>query len=126
MKQKNTYEIVVVVDANLTDEESRAILNRHKEIITNAGGDIKFENTWGRRKLAYEINKMKHGIYFLLWAEGDGSTIEEMARQFGYDDKIIKFFVVMVDDLKEAHAGFEALKANPQINANLVSEKLGA
>ena len=52
---------------------------------------------------------MKHGIYYLLWAEGDGDTIEEMERQFGYDDKVIKFFVVIVDDLEKAYNGFEAL-----------------
>ncbi len=126
MKKRNTYEIVVIVDASLTDEESQAVLGKHKEIISNVGGDIKFEGSWGRRKLGYEINKMKHGIFYLLWAEGDGDTIEEMERQFGYDDKVIKFFVIIVADLKKAHDDFEILKAEPQKSANLVSEKLGA
>jgi len=106
MKKRNTYEIVMVVDANLTDEESQAVLSKHKEIISNAGGEIKFESPWGRRRLGYEINKMKHGIYYLLWADGDGDTIEEMERQFGYDDNVIKFFVVIVDDLGKAHSSF--------------------
>ncbi len=126
MKKRNTYEIVMVVDANLTDEESQTVLGKHKEIISNAGGEIKFESPWGRRRLGYEINKMKHGIYYLLWAEGDGDTIEEMERQFGYDDKVIKFFVVIVDDLEQAHSNFELLKAEPKKTANLVSEKQGA
>jgi len=126
MKKRNTYEIVMVVDANLTDEESQAVLGKHKEIISNAGGEIKFESPWGRRRLGYEINKMKHGIYYLLWAEGDGDTIEEMERQFGYDDKVIKFFVVIVDDLGKAHSDFELLKAEPKKTANLVSDKMGA
>ncbi len=126
MKKRNTYEIVVIVDASLTDEESQAVLGKHKEIVSNAGGDIKFESTWGRRRLGYEINKMRHGIYYLLWAEGDGDTIEEMERQFGYDDKVIKYFVVIVEDLNKAYNDFETLKAEPQKNANLVSEKLGA
>lgn len=126
MKKRNTYEIVMVVDAALTDEESQEVLSRHKEIISGAGGEIKFESTWGRRKLGYEINKMRHGIYYLLWAEGDGDSIEEMERQFGYDDKVIKYFVIIVDDLEKAHKDFEALKAEPKKNANMVSEKLGA
>ena len=116
----------MVVDANLTDEESQAVLAKHKEVISNAGGDVKFEGTWGRRKLGYEINKMRHGIYYLLWADGDGDVIEEMERQFGYDDNVIKFFVIIVDDLQKAYNDFEGLKAEPQKNANLVSEKLGA
>ncbi|MFH2132205.1 MAG: 30S ribosomal protein S6 [bacterium] len=126
MKKRNTYEIVMIVDANLTDEESRVVLGKHKEIISNAGGEVKFESSWGRRKLGYEINKMKHGIYYLLWAEGDGDTIEEMERQFGYDDKVIKFFVVIVENLEKAYNAFEALKAEPKKTANLVSDKLGA
>lgn len=126
MKKRNTYEIVMIVDASLTDEESQVVLSKHKEVISNAGGEIKFENTWGRRKLGYEINKKRHGIYYLLWAEGDGDTIEEMERQFGYDDNVIKYFVIIVDDLQKAHNDFETLKAEPQKNANLVSEKLGA
>ncbi|MBU2648412.1 30S ribosomal protein S6 [bacterium] len=126
MKKRNTYEIVMIVDANLTDEESQVVLGKHKEIISNAGGEIKFESSWGRRKLGYEINKMKHGIYYLLWAEGNGDTIEEMERQFGYDDKVIKFFVVIVENLEKAYNAFEALKAEPKKTANLVSDKLGA
>jgi small subunit ribosomal protein S6 len=126
MKKRNTYEIIMVVDANLTDEESREVLDKHKEVISNAGGEIKSESTWGRRKLAYEINKIKHGIYYLLWVDGDGDTIEEMERQFGYDDKVLKFFVIITDDFEKAHNDFETLKADPQKNANLVSEKLGA
>lgn len=126
MKKRNTYEIVMVIDANLTDEESQGVLDKHKEIITNAGGEIRFESPWGRRRLGYEINKMKHGIYHLLWAEGDGDMIEEMERQFGYDDNVIKFFVVIVQDLEKAFNDFEALKAEPKKTANLVSEKMGA
>ena len=116
----------MVIDANLTDEESQGVLDKHKEIITNAGGEIRFESPWGRRRLGYEINKMKHGIYHLLWAEGDGDMIEEMERQFGYDDNVIKFFVVIVQDLEKAFNDFEALKAEPKKTANLVSEKMGA
>lgn len=126
MKKRNTYEIVMIVNASLTDEESRVVLGKHKEIISGAGGEIKFESTWGRRRLGYEINKMRHGIYYLLWVEGNGDTIEEMERQFGYDDNIIKFFVVMVEDLQKAYNDFETLKAEPRKKASLVSEKLGA
>lgn len=116
----------MIVDANLTDEESQGVLDRHKSVITGAGGEIRFESSWGRRKLAYEINKMRHGIYYLLWVEGDGDSIEEMQRQFGYDDNILKSFVVIAEDLEKAYNHFEILKAEPKKNANLVSEKLGA
>lgn len=116
----------MVADAKLTDEESQAVFDKFKTLIKNNGGSVKHESTWGRRRLAYEIDKQQHGIYHLLYFEGNGPLVEELGRQFGYDDKIIKFFVVAVDDLDKAFTDFEALKANPLKNANLVKESMGA
>ncbi len=120
------YEVILVADANLTDDESSAIFEKFKKIITDAGGDVKFENHWGRRRLAYAIQKVQHGIYHLFFVEANGEIIEEMERQASYDDKLIKYFVMAVDKLEVAHENFEALKNDPQKNSTLVSEALGA
>ncbi len=120
------YEIILVADSNLTDDESTEIFEKFNKIIADAGGNVKFENHWGRRRLAYEIQKIKYGIYHLFFAEANGEIIEKMERQASYDDKLIKYFVMSVDDLEVAHGNFDALKADPQKNANLVSEVLGA
>jgi small subunit ribosomal protein S6 len=125
-KKRNQYEVTMVINAGLTDDESRTVLERHKEIIQKAGGVIKFESHWGRRRLAYEVKKQRFGIYCLLFMENDGDGIEEMERQFGYDDKVLKFFVVIVDDVEAAYKRFELLKQNPKRTANLISEKIGA
>lgn len=116
----------MVVDASLTDEESQQVLDRYKEIIANSGSEIKHECKWGRRKLAYEIQKKRFGIYYLIYLEGTGDSIEEMERQFGYDDKVIKFFVIAVNDLDKAYNDFQALREDPKKNAGLVSDKIGA
>lgn len=120
------YEVILVADANLTDDESTAIFEKFKKIITDAGGVVKFENHWGRRRLAYEIQKIQHGIYHLFFVEANGEIIEEMERQASYDDHLIKYFVMAVEELQAAHDNFEALKNDPQKNATLVSEALGA
>jgi len=126
MLKKGNYEMVVVVDGNLTDEECQEIINKHKEIISNTGGILKNEVSWGRRRLAYEVQKRKYGIYHLFYIEGDGAVIEEMGRQFRYDENVIKYFSVKVKDLDEAFNGFVALKDDPLRTANLVSDALGA
>ena len=126
MAVRNNFEVVLVADAKLTDEESQAVFDKFKELIKNGGGEVKFESEWGRRKLAYEINKKRHGIYRLLYIEGDGALIDELERQFGYDENIIKFFVIAVDDLEKAFNDFETLKADPGKTANLVKETMGA
>lgn len=119
------YEIIVVASANLTDEESAKVFEKFKNILSESG-EVKFESDWGRRRLAYEIRKQKNGIYHMFYVEANGAVIEEFERQCGYDEDILKFFVVGVDDLEEAHQQFESLKADPFKNANLVSEVIGA
>ncbi len=126
MAKRNNYELIIVVDANMTDEESQAVFDKHKQNIVSAGGEIKFGSAWGRRRLAYEIEKKKYGIYHILFLEGSGDVIEEVERQFGYDEKVVKYFVTAVEDLEDAYNKFEALKANPSKNAKLVSEVIGA
>ncbi|MBU3916584.1 30S ribosomal protein S6 [bacterium] len=126
MAIENNFEIIMVADANLTDEESQAVFDKFRKLIKNLNGEIKFENSWGRRRLAYEINKKQFGIFQLLYVKGNGALVEEVERQFGYDEKILKFFIMAVDDLEKEYNDFEALKADPNKNANLVKEAMGA
>ncbi len=126
MAVKNNFEVIIVADAKLTEEESQAVFEKFKGIIKDIGGEVKFESSWGRRKLAYEIEKKQYGIYHLLFIEGNGEMIDHLGRQFGYDDNIIKFFIISVDDLEKAQGEFEALKTDPFKNANLVKEAMGA
>ena len=126
MAVRNNFEVIIVADAKLTEEESQAVFNKFKGIVKDTGGEVKFETSWGRRKLAYEIDKKQYGIYHLLYIEGNGELIDNLERQFGYDDNVLKFFIVAVEDLKKAHDDFEALKADPLKNANLVKESMGA
>jgi len=120
------YEIIMVASANQTDEEGQVVFDKFKKIITDAECTVQFESSWGRRRLAYEVEKERNGIYHLLYVEGHGELLEELKRQVGYDEKMLKFFVVSVDDLETAYQNFEALKADPQKTANLVSEVIGA
>ena len=120
------YEIILVGSAALTDDEANGLFEKFKGIISEAGGGVKFESTWGRRRLAYAVQKQSHGIYKMLYAEAKGAVVEELERQCSYDDQMIKYFIYGVDDLETAYNDFEALKENPQKNSELVSEVLGA
>lgn len=126
MAVRNNFEVIAVADAKLTDEEAKTIFAKFKDFVDQAGGKVQYESDWGRRRLAYEINKQKHGIFHLYYMEGNGELIDNLERQFGYDDNIIKYFVIAVEDLEKAHNDFESLKADPYRNANLVKETMGA
>lgn len=120
------YEFMVVTDGGLTMEENKAVLTRHKEVVAKAGGKVVTEAEWGRRRLPYNIAKKTHGIFHIWYLEADGSVIEAVEKQMGYDEQVLKFFVVQVDDIEAAKKEFEALKADPAKNAKQVTDVLGA
>lgn len=71
-----------------------AIIERSSTIITERKGVIAKTEKWGKRRLAYEINKQKDGFYFFIDYAGDGSIVAEMERNFKIDDRILKFMTV--------------------------------
>jgi small subunit ribosomal protein S6 len=88
------YEVVAIVKSDLAEEDLTAIIERSQTIITDRKGIIAKVDKWGKRRLAYEINKQKDGFYFLIDFAGDGPIVAEMERNFKIDDRILKFMTV--------------------------------
>jgi len=88
------YEVVVIVKTDLAEEDLTAIIERSQAIITDRKGVIAKVDKWGKRRLAYEINKQKDGFYFLIDFAGDGPIVAEIERNFKIDDRILKFMTV--------------------------------
>mgnify|MGYP001328637347 FL=1 len=88
------YEVVGIVKADLTEDDLAAIIERSQTIITERKGVIAKVEKWGKRRLAYEINKQKDGFYFLIDFAGDGPIVMEIERNFKIDDRILKFMTV--------------------------------
>lgn len=107
------YEITVIVDASLTDQEATVVFEKSENLMKSLGGEIKFEHLWGRRKLAYEIDKKHHGIFKLLFVEAPTTFNAELAKQFGYDDQVLKFMILTVNDLEASYNEFKALLEKP-------------
>lgn len=76
----NNYEMLYIINNNLTDEQKEATLNKINDIVTKNGGNITKEDKWGTRKLAYEINKQRDGYYVYLEFEGNATLPEEINR----------------------------------------------
>ncbi len=88
------YEVVAIVKSDLADDDLTAIIERSQAIITDRKGVIAKVDKWGKRRLAYEINKQKDGFYFLIDFAGDGPIVAEIERSFKIDDRILKFMTV--------------------------------
>ncbi|HET9211502.1 MAG TPA: 30S ribosomal protein S6 [Thermoanaerobaculia bacterium] len=100
-----TYELMFVVDPRVADEEVVTMTQDYKNMITAGGSQITGEENWGRRKLAYAINKVNEGKYVLLYigSETGKTALPEVEHRMRQNDKILRYLTVRTDeDLKRA------------------------
>lgn len=90
----NIYENVLILNSNLSDEDIDNSINKIKDFIINQGGEIIRVDSWGRRKLAYEINKNKKGYYVLIYFKTLPSTIKKLEDFYKVYDAVIKYMVL--------------------------------
>ena len=88
------YETTYIVDGALEPEKIEEISKRTNEIITNAGGNIIEEKHWGKRRLAYEIQKRQYGHYTILTFEAEGNIIEEIERFFRLNQYVLRYLSI--------------------------------
>ena len=93
----NQYELALVVNAKIEDEERVATLEEAKEIITRFGGTVTNVEDWGKKKLAYEIQKMKEGYYYFIQFEADSTVPNEVERRVRIMEKVIRYLCVKKD-----------------------------
>lgn len=92
------YELVFIVDPRLSDEETVAVSDEYKELLTSLGAQVTKEESWGKRKLAYEINKLNEGSYVLFHVEVDGNNpFVEVERRMHQNEKILRYLTVRMD-----------------------------
>ena len=95
------YESVVVTTSEQSGEELEKTLNQIKEVVIRHGGELKKYHLWGKRRLAYQIQKKTHGIYHLLYLTGSGKMVDELSKHCRYSDSILRFHVQAVEDIHQ-------------------------
>ena len=89
------YELMILFDPNLQDEEKKALLEKiHQTITTNKGNIIKTSD-WGKRKLSYEIKKFKEAFYVLIDFELEPDNIAHLENSIKFEEKIIRYLLVL-------------------------------
>ena len=87
------YEIVFLVHPDQSDQVP-AMIKKYSGIITKSGGKIHREEDWGRKQLAYPINKIHKAHYILLNIECDLKVIEELSSNFKFNDAVIRNMII--------------------------------
>lgn len=90
------YEVVFLVHPDQS-EQVPAMIERYSNLITQQKGKIHRLEDWGRRPLAYPINKIMKAHYVLMNIECDQKTVNELSENFRYNDAVIRNMVVKVD-----------------------------
>lgn len=95
-----TYELMYIVDPRVPDEEVTALTEDVKGLLTAKGGQVVREEQWGRRKLAYPINKLKEGKYTLFYLAGEPGelSIDEVEFRMRQNDNILRYLTVRTDE----------------------------
>ena len=96
-KEVQKYELCVVVTTKIEDEERAATVEKVKDIITRFGGNVTNVDEWGKRKLAYEIQKMKEGFYYFIHFESDSVCPNEVEAHIRIMEPVIRYLCVRQD-----------------------------
>ena len=88
------YELCFVVKANIEDEERAAALDRATSLIVRFGGTVTNVDEWGKKKLAYEIQKMREGYYYFIQFEAPTSAPAEIESRVRIMDSVLRYLIV--------------------------------
>ena len=86
----NDYEILLLLDPDLDEEPQAEVITRVRDLIEKGGGTFTRHDAWGKRKLAYEINKKGDGQYHLLLFSALPETLDEVSRVLKIDDNVMR------------------------------------
>ncbi len=84
------YEILLMLDPDLAEEKQAEVVARVRELIEKGGGTFERHDVWGKRKLAYEIDKKTDGNYHLLLFKAEPETLDEISRVLKIDDSVMR------------------------------------
>ena len=90
----NKYELAVVVNAKIEDDARAAVIEKVQAYITRFGGTVTNVDEWGKRRLAYEVQKMREGFYYFITFESEATAPAKIESRLRIMDNVIRFLCV--------------------------------
>jgi small subunit ribosomal protein S6 len=100
----NEYEVMLLLDPELAEERQNEIVARSRELVDKSGGTWHNHEPWGRRKLAYEIDKKPEAYYHLLYFDCPAETLDELSRVLKITDGVVRHLAVRRTTPMRRHA----------------------
>jgi small subunit ribosomal protein S6 len=84
------YEMMIILDPNLEEGTIQPSLDQFLTVIRDGGGSVDKVDVWGRRRLAYDIDKKSEGIYAVVDMVAEPDTVRELDRQLGLNEAVLR------------------------------------
>ena len=94
----NKYELALIVNAKIEDDARAAVVEKAKDYITRFGGTVTEVEDWGKKKLAYEIQKMSEGFYYLIKFDAEAGVPGDLEQSVRIMDNVLRFLCVRRDE----------------------------
>lgn len=88
------YELALVVNAKIEDEAREAVVEKTKSYVARYGGTVTEVEEWGKKRLAYEVQKMREGFYYFIQFEADATCPAEVERHVRIMDNVMRYLIV--------------------------------
>jgi small subunit ribosomal protein S6 len=98
------YEILVIFDPRLTDEDVAALLIKLQENLKTLGAEVGKGESWGKRRLAYDIRKQREGTYVVVECSAVPAVIKEFERQLGLNEQVLRFLTTRIPAKKRVRS----------------------
>nr|WP_275436095.1 30S ribosomal protein S6 [Corynebacterium singulare] len=97
MRSVRHYEVMIILDPNQDERTVTPSLDKFLEVIRKDGGKVDKVDVWGKRRLAYPINKKEEGIYVVVDLECESESVLELDRRLNLNDSILRTKVLRTD-----------------------------
>ena len=99
VRKMNKYELAVVISGKLEEDEKNAVLDKVKALVERFNGKITAVDEQGKKRFAYEVQKMKEGYYNFIKFESEADTPAEIEKRIRIMDNVVRYLIV-VDDVE--------------------------
>jgi len=90
------YETLLILDPRLNEEEVAALLTKLQETLKTLGGEVGKAESWGKRRLAYDMRKQREGTYAVLESKAEPAVVKEFERQLKLNEQVLRYFTTRV------------------------------
>lgn len=84
------YELMIILESGLEERAVQPSLDQFLRVVTAGGGTVQKVDVWGRRRLAYEIDKKSEGIYAVIDLTAEPATVRELDRQLNLNEGVLR------------------------------------